>query len=264
MNIQGLFGGTPRHNSMWRDSFLVVAGIAVVFGTFASSARAGAPIGEFIELIFDTELTSLALTGGPFPIPLASDPGNALGDSIDGYGFVDTLVTITLSSQREVSPGPPSVGRAFAFNGQVEALGGGGGGGGTLPPVDPGKWDGQSFFVDSFFDVFFDITVTDVDSRPGRDYAGMPDGTSLPLMDNGPASMQSSYLAIFDQDAANFGLIPPPEVAASHWTLLDRNTFGRRYQWKRRKRQNQVHLGVAFSGRRKPYFYRATGWDDHR
>ena len=41
MNIQGLFSGTPRHNPMWRDSFLVVAGIAVVFGAFASSARGG-------------------------------------------------------------------------------------------------------------------------------------------------------------------------------------------------------------------------------
>jgi PKD repeat protein len=40
--------------------------------------------------------------------------------------------------------------------------------------------DGEQFFVDSFFDVFFDITVTDVDARPGRDYAGQPDGEDAP------------------------------------------------------------------------------------
>lgn len=66
--------------------------------------------------------------------------------------------------------------------------------------------------MDSFFDVFFDITVTDVDSRPGRDYAGQPDGASFSLLDNGPASMRSFHSAIFDKNAPNFGLLPPPEA----------------------------------------------------
>ena len=39
---------------------------------------------QFACLEFETELTSLSLTGGPFPMPLAGDPGNSLGDSIDG------------------------------------------------------------------------------------------------------------------------------------------------------------------------------------
>jgi hypothetical protein len=84
-----------------------------------------------------------------------------------------------------------------------------------LQPIDPNALDGQPFFVQSFFDVFFDITVTDVDSRSGRDYAGQPDGASFLLPDNGPANLQNfSELPIFfDKDAPNFGLIPPPESA---------------------------------------------------
>ena len=54
-------------------------------------------------LEFDTELVSLNLLGGPFAMPLASDPDNDLGDSVEGYGFVDSQVEVTLSSQRPVS-----------------------------------------------------------------------------------------------------------------------------------------------------------------
>ncbi len=148
-------------------------------------------------LVFDTELVSLDLSGGPYPIPLASDPGNALGDSIDGYGFVDSLVTITLSSQRSSAPGPSSLGQACAVD-QTDPAGQEGCLRSDLPPVpddvvDPAALDGQQFFVDSFFDVFFDITVTDVDSRPGRDFAGQPDGASVFLPDNGPANMITVY-----------------------------------------------------------------------
>jgi hypothetical protein len=167
-----------------------------------------------VQLVFDTELLSLNLSGGPFPIPLASDPGNALGDSVEGYGFVDSQVLITLSSQRPVNPGPASTGQAYAFP-HAPALAGAGSGNG-LPspePIDPSVWDGQEFFVQSFFDVFFDITVTDVDVRAGRNFAGMGDGASVQLPDNGPANMQTNYTRIFDQDAPNFGLIPPPEAA---------------------------------------------------
>jgi hypothetical protein len=82
-----------------------------------------------------------------------------------------------------------------------------------LPPIDPNALNGRPFFVDSFFDVFFDITVTDVDDRSGRNFAGMPHGAIVFLHDNGPANMQSFYQAIFDKNAPNFGLVPPPEVS---------------------------------------------------
>ncbi len=153
---------------------------------------------EFGCIEFDTELLSLDLVGGPYLMPLASDPGNSLGDSIEGFGLVNSDVRITLSSQRSVNPGPPSLGQASA-----------------LPDTSspgPNPETGDPFIVDSFFDVFFDITVTDVDTRSGRDYPGQPDGASITLPDNGPASLITFYQAIFDQNAPNFGLIPPPQV----------------------------------------------------
>jgi hypothetical protein len=166
---------------------------------------------------FDTELVSLDLTGGPFPIPLASDPMNSFGDSINGYGLVNCEVRITLSSQRAVNPGPRSLGKAFARD-FGEDVGAAGTGNDCNSVIDPDELDGQQFFVNSFFDVFFDITVTDVDARPGRNInpADPPNatGTSIGLLDNsspGDHDVQSFYQRLFDKDAPNFGLIPPPE-----------------------------------------------------
>ena len=159
------------------------------------------------DIVFDTQLMTMNLSGGPFPLPLASDPVNGLPDSIEGYGFVNSDVTITLSSQRAVNPGPSSLGQAIASGGPANGTPGQ-----TPPMIDPNQLDGGQFFVDSFFDVFFDITVTDVDPRPGRDYAGQPHGVKLDLPDNGPFHMESSYSVVFDKDAPNFGLIPPPEA----------------------------------------------------
>lgn len=184
---------------------LAVAGAGVTPQTHAVIIEA--------PIQFETELLSLNLTGGPFPMPLASDPGNALGDSIEGYGLVNSGVAITLASQRAINPGPPSLGQVFAFPGEPTLAPLSNGNGDSLPPINPAELDGQPLFVNSFFDVFFDITVTDVDPRPGRDFAGMPDGASITIPDIGPAFMQSQHFAVFDADAPNFGLIPPPEAA---------------------------------------------------
>ena len=194
--------------------------LALLLLVAAGAPPASAGGGAFIDCIqFDTELTSLNLTGGPFPMPLASDPGNLLGDSVDGYGFVDSTVTITLSSQRIVSPGPASPGQAIAF--QDGEFARGAGGPDCTSEIDPAELDGEFFFVDSFFDVFFDITVTDVDARSGRDFAGQADGASIALLDNGPASMQSFSQVVFDAAAPNFGLVPPPEADPyiGHFTI---------------------------------------------
>lgn len=171
---------------------------------------------QAIGVVFETELLSLDLTGGPFPMPLASDPTNALGDSVSGFGFVDSQVTISLSSQRTVSPGPQSLGVAW----EVETLGtvilnpDPPDPQGPVPNVDPNLRHGDTVEMKSFFDVVFDITVTDVDSRSGRDYAGQPDGASIQLQDLTPAEMETDvYTATFDKDAPSFGLLPPPEMS---------------------------------------------------
>jgi len=183
-----------------------MVGIAVL----AAAPAAGQPV----AIKFDTELTSLEAQGGPYAVPLAADPGNLLGDSVDGYGFVNSEVLITLSSQRTIGPaGPATLGQTTAVQGgaQFQTAGLPINGVTTLPPIDPEQLDGEPFFVDSFFDVYFDIKITDVDRRPGRDYAGQPDGAFLFLPDLGPVAMRSTYQVTFDKTADNFGLLPPPE-----------------------------------------------------
>ncbi len=184
--------------------------------------------GEFVCIEFDTELLEMDLSGPAVPIPVGSDPGNVnfpdVGGGLapdggpasqEGYAFVDSEVIVTLSSQRGTDPGLASTGKAHAYLARTGAN--------TLQDdglacgdaeIDPEELDGEQFVVDSFFDVFFDITVTDVDDRPGRDFAGQPDGASMTFQDNGPAHMESFVDGIiFDKGAPNFGLIPPPESA---------------------------------------------------
>lgn len=183
------------HPKVTRLSIIVAAFVLV---SYANQARA--------IISFETQLTSMDLTGGPYPMPLASDPGNALGDSVNGYGFVDSNVQFTLSSQRLNNPGPASTGQTTAWpEGQSPNP--------QLETIDPEALHGQLFDVDSFFDITVDMTFTDVDSRPGRDYAGMPDGASLVFLDIGPTRIEALYEATFDKDAANFGLLPPPPGA---------------------------------------------------
>jgi hypothetical protein len=204
---EGVMTRTSYPHALSRYTFFVF-GLGITLLSLATPAPAQPGLSG--PLVFDTELTSLNLTGGPVALPLASDPGNALGDSIDGYGFVNSQVMLTLSSQRAMNPGPASLGEACAFPGEPTAAGGSGQcGQGELDAINPAEHDGEPFFVSSFFDVFFDITVTDVDPRPGRDYVGaLP---AINIQDIGPANMQNFFTAIFDADAPNFGLIPPPE-----------------------------------------------------
>ena len=198
-----------RRPAVW----LAVGAIVICVGARATPAYGGVAEREFVEIHFETELLSLDLTGPPIAMPLASDPGFALPDTIEGYGFVDSLVHLSLSSE---AGGPRSLGHAWAYSAEFGVDGvptGDDDDDVVAQQIDPNELDGQLFFVDSFFDVFFDITVTDVDSRAGRDFAGMPDGASIMLPNNGPAQMWSFYDAVFDKDAPTYGLIPPPEVA---------------------------------------------------
>lgn len=100
---------------------LAVGALVWCFGARSTPAYGGVAVG-FVQLEFDTELTSLNLSGGPFLMPLAADPGNVLfpgtgeDPSVEGYGFVNSEVLISLSSQRLVSPGPASTGHAWAFS----------------------------------------------------------------------------------------------------------------------------------------------------
>ena len=108
------------------------------------------------------------------------------------------------------------------------------------PAINPDELDGEQFFVDSFFDVFFDITVTDVDDRFGWDYAGQPDGASLATHSVGDENREFIMLpdgTVIDQfDSAAFleGTVvdestdPPFTIGFidPNTGLPDPNTFG--------------------------------------
>jgi hypothetical protein len=197
----------------------------LVSALFTSPARA---VDSFFDITYALDFTDLQLAGGPYLLPLAEDPTNLLGDSVDGYGFVNSMVTLSLSSNRPVASGPPTLGNAFATN----DLNGTPSPSAPLLPIDPLQLDGQTFQVDSFFDVFFDITVTDVDSRPGRDYDNLPDGATAVLLDNGPARMSAHHTAVFDALAPDFGLpmVPIDDLVIgggpeSSFLLLDENAI---------------------------------------
>jgi hypothetical protein len=121
---------------------------AFLLGVLVAGPARGGEV--FFDVFYELEFTELNLSGGPYPMPLGSDPGNNLGDSIEGYGFVDSDVSITLSSSRDVNPGPVSFGQAYGYKGQTHPNG-------LLvnpAPIDPAVLDGELFVVDSFFDVF--------------------------------------------------------------------------------------------------------------
>jgi hypothetical protein len=164
-----------------------------LMATLAVSGNAIAVIIPQNGITVETELFSMDLFGGPIGVPLASDPGNLLGDSVDGYGYVNSLVQFSLSVQRTPTPGPASPGTSQIYSD------------GATGPVD--VQDGDELLVDSFFDVFFDITFVDVDTRPVRDYAGMADGASVQFLDN-HTTMDSSSTCLANTSQNNFGCLP--------------------------------------------------------
>jgi hypothetical protein len=148
-----------------------------------------------VQFQWDTELTSMDLNGQAL-LPL-------------GPGWGPILTEIHIGESAALA----SKGRAYAgqfAQNEVFALG--------APAGTPQP--GEQFFVQSFFDVFFDITVTDVD--PAVNFGGGPtDGVSLTFPNNGPAHMENFYLAPADPAVPNFGLIPPPSSAPyiGHFTI---------------------------------------------
>jgi hypothetical protein len=158
-----------RSSSARRTAWLLAAGAASLL-LVAAPANAQTP-GGGPQVEFATELTMLNLTTPtPVPLPLGA-----------GWTPVQSNVTVTLSSQRLVSPGPRSFGAACA------TPGGGGPTGafcqptGNPPPINPLDLDGETMSVNSFFDVIFDVVVVDVDA--GNDYAGQGPGGTFMVQD---------------------------------------------------------------------------------
>ncbi len=102
---------TRLHLSSKRLLPLMAVG-ALVWCLGAGGTPAYGGMAPSVHLTFETELLSLDLSGGPVPLPLARDPLNSLLDSTEGYGWVDSTVGVSLSSERLPSPGEASLWRA--------------------------------------------------------------------------------------------------------------------------------------------------------
>lgn len=128
--------------------------------------------GAFAQvIIFDTELTSMDLHGDA-AMPLGPDRTAILtGIHLTESGSLQSLGRVTATA---ANPGGP-------------------------------------YDVQSFFDVFFDITFTDTD--PAVNFFGLGDGASLSFTSVGPAHLENAYVATFDQNAPSYGLFPPPEAS---------------------------------------------------
>lgn len=175
-----------------------VLGVTVALAAAWLLAASHAPAAPVV-IDFGNELLSASLSGSA-SVPLGRGANN------DGYAFVQSAITLSLSSQRANNPGSPSLGNACATSDGV-------------PPspcqssgaVDPVALDGQSFQVDSFFDLYFDIAFTDIDKD--LTYAGQADNATITLRDVGALRIATSYAATFDRVAPLYGLWPPPQAS---------------------------------------------------
>jgi hypothetical protein len=144
----------------------------------AGGAQAVAPVQAEFE--WDMELLSMDLSATGELMPL-------------GPGWGSILTDIRVRESATVA----STGRTLA--GRQPGNQGG--------PVN----NGDQFQVESFFDVFFDITITDTD--PDVNFPGMQHGAILTFTEIGPGRVQSSYSRAADTSRPNWGLIPPPASA---------------------------------------------------
>jgi hypothetical protein len=81
----------------------------------------------------------------------------------------------------------------------------------SIPNTPPAI--GEQFLVQSFFDVFFDLSVTDVDPAANFGFGGAIDGQTMSFPAVGPGRLDNFFVAFADPAAPNFGLFPPPESA---------------------------------------------------
>ncbi len=119
-----------------------------------------------------TEIESLYLTGVPVNMPLGQ-----------GYNPVQSLIVIQ-ESLSKASQGMSLISRV------------------------PGST--TDFYVTSFFDIFLDMSLTDVDSV--NDFFGRPDGSSIQFSTK--AKLKSEYTTSLNANQSLFSLFPPPEQAS--------------------------------------------------
>ncbi|BCG64518.1 MAG: hypothetical protein methR_P2302 [Methyloprofundus sp.] len=152
----------------------------------------------------NTQIPTQLLSFGPNGInadiylPLTSGATTSSADGInsplatlDNYGWVKSNVAITLSTATP-STGYATLGKRFGNcgSGLAGAVG-----------------QGYDVCVDSLFDVFFDVTITDID--PTTNFFDSPTLVTLPVLSDGPIPMEFHGICSADLSQANLGCLPP-------------------------------------------------------
>jgi hypothetical protein len=170
--------GTSMHFQS-RRHFACRATLALLFAasTISKASAANITLGDPVG-VFDTQLVSLHLTGGPYSLPLG--PGSSATQADLSLGLSNVMA---------------SVGKGYVYSlpGQ-QTLG--------------GIQSGQSYLVKSVFDLFFDVTFT----TAWLAKFGQPGLHQVSATNLGPAHMETTYI-LTATSGLNFGLVPPPATA---------------------------------------------------
>lgn len=176
------------HPKLNRRGIFTTLYAGLVWGviSWAPQAQAVAAIGDYWTLgPINTELTSFNLNGeGALPLGFSGNPN----DANNGYQFVNSSIQIKESATQA------STGQAYL----------------TSYTSGGAPQNNDTIFVNSFFDVFFDITVTDID--PVNNFIGNMSSFNVSAL--GPAHMQLGggevpATCIADTSQPNYGCLPP-------------------------------------------------------
>lgn len=141
----------------------------------------------------------LPLTGAGTTSTLAGAPA-ATGD---GYGWVESNISISLSASAP-SIGEARLGLPYSFDNAARGVAAGCvEGAGTAGNAN----SGDTVCVSSFFDVYYDVIITDADTSAG--YFGGNGPLVLGASGLGPINMQFFGDCVADTSKPNLGCLPP-------------------------------------------------------
>jgi hypothetical protein len=181
-------------------------------GSLLLAAAAQPAYAVFVDpnIPIPTQLLSFGPDGinGDVFLPLTDAAGNSteagVPAPVDGYGWVKSNIRIDLAAA------PASTGNAYLSVPYDFGLPGDGTGDGNLRCIEGGTpgdvSTGDDVCVDSFFDVYFDVTITDIDTTV--DYFG---GSGPPSLAGGGGPMTMQFIGLCEADTGeeNLGCLPP-------------------------------------------------------
>ena len=160
----------------------LMAGAICASSSVSGSVAGGCGNGTFVQLDYNTALTAMNMAVNGLVIP-------------GGPNFAPVTVNMVIG----LNPNQVSAGHATA-SGFASGVGG------TVQT-------GDTFFVDSFFDVFFDIALTPTDTSNGLLFGAIPNGVTVHLDPPFSAHMENQYFATADTSLPQDGIVPPPATA---------------------------------------------------